>query len=365
LQLNSTLFFGYSIALFLFSFACAYIILPKIRALASVSNFISEPTIRSSHKDTTPNIGGLSFFIVLMVFYYFIHQFDNYNLFPSLIPGLTILFLIGLKDDLVMVNPSTKIIAQLLASFFFVFQNPFSIINFRGFLWVFEISPILGTVISIILTVVLINAFNLLDGIDGFAALIGLLIFSFYFIFYSYLKFYFLSFINIIFSGALLAFLRYNISIKQKIFMGDTGSMIIGFMVSIMTVIGLSLKYDSITIIKYNFPAQNLPFLLFSVLFIPFFDTFRVFFLRIVQKKNPFHADRQHIHHIFLDYLGWSHIKVSLLLTLINFVLVCFFIFLLNLVDQTIYFLLIIGVILSLFILLQRMSNKIRNYSNS
>jgi UDP-N-acetylmuramyl pentapeptide phosphotransferase/UDP-N-acetylglucosamine-1-phosphate transferase len=213
------------------------------------------------------------------------------------------------------------------------------------------------------LTVVLINAFNLLDGIDGFAAMIGILIFLFYFLFYFYLKNYFLSFLNVIIIGALLAFLRYNLSSKQKIFMGDTGSMIIGFLASAMTVFALSLNSESIT--KFNFPPQNLPFLLFSVLFMPFFDILRVFLLRLVQKKNPFHPDRQHIHHIFLDYLGCSHLKVSLLLTLFNFVILGIFFSLLNIVDQTVYFGLTLILLLILSYILNNMSNKIRNHSKS
>jgi UDP-GlcNAc:undecaprenyl-phosphate GlcNAc-1-phosphate transferase len=327
--------------------------------LASVSNFTSEPSQRSSHFETIPNIGGLAFFVVIMVFYSFIYHFDESSIFPNLIPGLTILFIIGLKDDLVMVNPSTKIIAQLISAAFFVFHNSFSLLNFRGFLWIHDVSPILGICLTVFLTVALINAFNLLDGIDGFAAIVGIIIFTFFFVFFSYLGLYFLAFINTIILGSLFAFLYFNLSKTKKIFMGDTGSMIIGFIASVMTIHSISLKNELISYL--NFPPQNLPFLLFAVLFLPFFDTFRVIVTRFIQRKHPFHADRQHIHHILLDYLSCSHLKVGLILGGINVVIIALFYLLLNLVDQTIYFGLILLLIVSGFLILHKLSFKSKN----
>lgn len=334
--------------------------LPKVRSLASISNFISEPSQRSSHIERIPNIGGLAFFVVIMLFYSFIYQYDKSSIFPNLIPGLTILFIIGLKDDLVMVNPSTKIIAQLTAAFFFVFHNSFSLLNLRGFMWLHDITPIVGIFLTIFLTVALINAFNLLDGIDGFAAIVGIIIFAFYYLFYYLLELYFLAFLNAIISGSIFAFLRFNLSKSKKIFMGDTGSMLIGFLVSVMTIYAISLKNESIT--NFNFPAQNLPFLLFSVLILPLFDTFRVIVIRLIQRKHPFHADRQHIHHILLDYLGCSHLKVALILGGINISIITLFYFLLNMVDQTVYFLLIFILISLGFLVLFKLSLKKHNF---
>lgn len=352
-------FYIFSSFLFFASFFAVFIILPKIRALASVSNFISTPTQRSSHANVVPNIGGLSFFVVLMVFYPFLCKYDEFNIFPNLIPGLTILFIIGLKDDLVMVNPSTKIFAQLLAATFYVFHNSFALINLRGFLWIHEVNPIFGILLTLFITVAIINAFNLLDGIDGFAAIVGIIIFSFYFVFYFFLDLFFLSFLNAVVLGALFAFLRFNLSDSKKIFMGDTGSMLIGFLVSIMTIYALTL--EDRYVFSFNFPPQNLPFILFAVIFLPFFDTFRVLVIRLLQKKHPFHADRQHIHHILLDYLGCSHLKVGLIYGFFNLILIAIFFFLLNKIDQTIYFGLILFLTLLGFLIFNKLSFKIKN----
>jgi UDP-GlcNAc:undecaprenyl-phosphate GlcNAc-1-phosphate transferase len=340
------------------AFFFVFIILPKIRALARVSNFTSEPSKRSSHKEMVPNIGGLSFFVSIMVFYYFIHEYDVQRIFPSIIPGLTILFIIGVKDDLVMVNPSTKIMAQIIASSFFIFHESFNLINLRGFLWVFELNQIAGIVLSVFITVAIINAFNLLDGIDGLAAIIAILIFLFYFVLFYQLNFYFLAFLNVILLGTLTAFFRYNVSEKHKIFMGDTGSMIIGFIVSLMTIFALSMKLESVN--NLYFPPQNLPFLLFAVLFMPMFDTTRVIFLRLLQRKSPFQPDRQHIHHVLLDYFKFSHIKVSLLLGFINLFIILVFAYLINKIEQMFFFTIILTIIIVFSYILYNMSQKIR-----
>ena len=136
--------------------------------------------------------------------------------------------------------------------------------------------------------------------------------------------------------------------------MGDTGSMIIGFFASVMTVFALSLPYKIVS--GFYFPPQNLPFLLVSVLFIPLFDTFRVIIVRLIQRKHPFHADRQHIHHIFLDYFKCSHLTVSLVLGILNISLIVLFTILLDKIDQTMYFTIIFSIMIFGFVTLKKMS---------
>jgi UDP-GlcNAc:undecaprenyl-phosphate GlcNAc-1-phosphate transferase len=123
--------------------------------------------------------------------------------------------------------------------------------------------------------------------------------------------------------GSILAFLRFNISKRRKIFMGDTGSMILGFLIAVLTIrlfTIASIRHEQLII-----PIQNLPYFVFSILSIPLIDTIRVFSLRILNGKSPFVADRNHIHHVVLDYFKRSHFTTSLILGLVNiFVLLIF-----------------------------------------
>ena len=315
-----------TIFLFIGSLIVSYILMPKIRSLAKNSNFNSIPNNRSSHLDIVPNIGGVAFYVTLMLSFYYIFPYDENGLLRSILPGLTILFIIGLKDDLVIVASSTKFIAQIVAGFFLVMNPSFQLLDMKGFLWIFHNNYFLAFALSILIIVTIINSINLIDGIDGLAGIISIIICSTFSIIFFILKEYSLFFVTIVLIGSILAFLRFNISKSSKIFMGDTGSMILGFLIAVMTI-----RLFTISSVKHDLliiPIQNLPYFIFSILSIPLIDTIRVFSLRIMNGKSPFVADRNHIHHVVLDRFKLSHFSTSLLLGLINvFILLVFSIF--------------------------------------
>jgi UDP-N-acetylmuramyl pentapeptide phosphotransferase/UDP-N-acetylglucosamine-1-phosphate transferase len=347
----------FSILLFLGSFLTSFVLIPKIRAIAKNSNFNSIPNHRSSHKMAVPNIGGVAFFVSLMLSFYFIENFDFLHIISTIIPGLTIIFIIGLKDDLVLVAPSTKIFAQIISGLFLASHPAFELLNLKGFIGVFEINFYIGLLIVVFLNVVIINAINLIDGIDSLAGIISILIFGSYGVLYFKLEQYFFTSLCIVMIGSLLAFLRFNISKEKKIFMGDTGSMIVGFLISIMTLRLLTTPIDEMR--GYHFQLQNLPFLIFAFLSLPIIDMLRVFILRIIDKKSPFAADRNHCHHIILDYYGWSHVKVSLFLATIYLINVLIFTYLMNSLHQAIIFVIIFILLISYFYTLSKMKTRI------
>jgi UDP-N-acetylmuramyl pentapeptide phosphotransferase/UDP-N-acetylglucosamine-1-phosphate transferase len=167
--------------------------------------------------------------------------------------------------------------------------------------------------ISLLVFVFIINAFNLIDGIDGLAGTIAIIassVFGFFFIFQGNILLMLVSFILV---GALLAFLRFNFSEENKLFMGDSGSLFIGFL----------LTYQSISFLGMNtteslwFAIPNKPVLILAILSFPILDTLRVFIIRVRQKRNPFSADRNHIHHRLMD-LGLSHKQGTLVVGLAN-----------------------------------------------
>jgi UDP-N-acetylmuramyl pentapeptide phosphotransferase/UDP-N-acetylglucosamine-1-phosphate transferase len=290
--------------------------LPKIRTIAKVRNLNSLPNERTSHENPIPNIGGVAFFVCLILSFYFISYFDKENIVHAFLPGLTILFIIGLKDDLVLVSSSTKLIAQLVAGIFLVFNPPFQITDLNGFLFINKIHFFASTFFTIVLIVAVINAFNLIDGIDGLAGFITIIVFVSFSVISFIIKDYAIFYISLTILGAILAFLRFNFSLRYKIFMGDTGSMIIGFMIAIIIVRFLS--HDNKTLQLLSFDLSNLMYLFFAILFIPAIDTIRVFTIRILNGKNPFEADRNHIHHIVMDKFNLSHLNTSLIIGIVN-----------------------------------------------
>ena len=166
----------------------------------------------------------------------------------------------------------------------------------------------------------IINAYNLIDGIDGLASIVAILALATYSAVFYLTENFLYVFISLTLNGSLLAFLSFNLSSSKKIFMGDTGSLILGFMIGILTLKFLTLSPDSCK--KLPFLLENIPLIAFSILIIPLFDTARVFGIRIVNKKNPFSADRNHIHHILIDSFKLTHKKASFIIGAFNLVFV-------------------------------------------
>ena len=288
---------------------------------------MDNPNSRSSHINRTPTLGGVSFYYTLIFALFFLKTWCEYNEAIYFIPGLTILFIIGLKDDLVVLSPYTKLTAQIIAITFIISNSSFTIHSLNGFLGIYEIPIYIYYAMAGFIMLTIINAYNLIDGIDGLAAIVGIVILIIYATIFYITKDYFFLLISITLNACLIAFLKYNLSsTSQKIFMGDTGSLIVGFIISILTLKFLALsseKYDSLPIL-----IENIPLIAISILIVPLFDTARIFTIRLASKKSPFSADRNHTHHILIDYFKISHQKASLIIGGFNLIFVYLFIIL-------------------------------------
>ena len=249
-----------------------------------------------------------------------------YNEAVYIIPGLTILFIVGLKDDLVVLSPGSKLMAQALAVSFILANESFTIFSLNGFLNINDITYYLYLAIGMFMMIIIINSYNLIDGIDGLASIVGIVILIIYTtIFYSAQE-YFFALLSITMNAILMAFFGFNISSHRKIFMGDTGSLIVGFVISILTLKFLALKpeaYESLP-----FLLENAPLVAIAILIVPLFDTARVFTIRIVNKRGPFSPDRNHIHHVLIDFWGLSHKQASFIIGCFNLLFVLLFIIL-------------------------------------
>lgn len=316
----------YIVALLIGSFGLTYFLVPKISGIVHYKQLMDNPNERSSHSQATPNLGGIAFYVVLMLSFYFTQPFDETGAVMSMIPGLTILFIVGLKDDLVVLAPLSKLIAQIAAALFLVFHYQYNIETLHGFMGIEGISIYVTVPVAVLIVVSIINAVNLIDGIDGLAATVGIIMFAVFASLFYLADNYFLMLTCLVMIGSLFAFLRFNLSKTQKIFMGDTGSMIIGFMLGLMTVRLLAMDVEKLAQLPFYY--ENLPFVVAAILIIPLFDTARVFTLRILKKKSPFAPDRTHIHHLIIDYYQISHRRASFYIGVANFLFIALISFL-------------------------------------
>lgn len=280
---------------------------------------MDDPNERSSHTQKTPTMGGVAFYVSLMISLFFIRKFDVNGTSINIVAGLTMLFFVGLKDDLVGVRPMTKIWGQIIATLILFFSIGIEIHSFDNFLWINEIPLWVSIPFGCFLVLSIVNAYNLIDGINGSASMVGIVIFAcFGFIFYNADKpYYFL--MSVLCIGFLTSFLRYNLSSKKKIFMGDTGSMIVGFMISVLGLRFLSLSPAELES-AWIHPSNKI-LILIAIIFVPFIDTTRVFLSRILRHGKPFKADRSHVHHVMIDYINLSHGWASVILALVNIII--------------------------------------------
>jgi len=185
-----------------------------------------------------------------------------------------------------------------------------------GFFGIYDLPEMFSLLITYFAVIVIINSFNLIDGVDGLAGSLGLMssvLFGIYFLHVNMPSYYILAFAL---SGSLLAFLIFNFQ-PAKIFMGDTGSLLIGVINAI-----LAIKFiDPATTLEAAQPLESAAAIGFTILMIPLLDTLRVFSIRIFKRRSPFSPDRNHIHHLLLDR-GLSHKAITFLLAAMNLGLV-------------------------------------------
>lgn len=309
---------------------------------------MDDPNQRSSHNKKTPTLGGVSFYFTLIIAFFFIKNWHEFGEDIYIIPGLTILFIVGLKDDMVVLSPGSKLIAQILAISFVLVNDSFGIESLNGFLNIYEIPYYLYLAIGGFLMLTIINSYNLIDGIDGLASIVGIVIMIIYTTIFYLAQEYFFALIAITTNACLMAFFGFNVSSNKKIFMGDTGSLIVGFIISILTLKFLALEPTAYGDGELPFLLENAPLIAISILIVPLFDTARVFAIRIANKRGPFSPDRNHVHHVLIDYWGLSHKQASFIIGCFNIIFVVLFIILGSKAENTGMVIMLVSVVMFL-----------------
>jgi len=301
------------LSLYFFEFIIALlgsiVTIKAIIIVAKQKHLYDEPIEeRKIHISRISNLGGVGMYCTFIFSLTLILPNNQLSYLNSFIASSMILFAIGLKDDLIGVSPNKKFVAQIFAALILSYIGDVRFTNLYGLFSVTEISYPLSILLTILFSIFIYNAINLSDGIDGLAGLLGIVATVTYGVFFWLLDSKGDLFLVVGFLAILIGFLYYNLS-PAKIFMGDTGSLFTGFMLSLFTVRFLEINSNSKTPLFESSPSIAL-----SVLIIPVFDTLRVFFLRIIRGQSPFAADKNHLHHRLLN-LGFSHIQSSLIIS--------------------------------------------------
>ncbi len=303
------------------AFIISFFAIPVIIQIAKTKKLFDEPDERKVHKEVIPTLGGVGIFAGFIIAMLMCVPNDlalaaDANKLKYFAASAIVIFFLGLKDDIMDLSATKKFIGQIIAAGIVMRFGNIYLNNMHGFLGI-TIIPYYASVFLTIFTIIVItNSFNLIDGIDGLAGSLGLVTSLVFGIYFYFAKEYTYSVMAFSLTGATAVFLIYNYS-PAKIFMGDTGSLLLGLINAVLVI-----KFINVAGSEGNtFSLHASPSLGYAILSVPLFDTLRVFSLRILDRRSPFSADRMHVHHYLLD-LGFSHKQIVTSCILSTFVFI-------------------------------------------
>ncbi len=295
------------------SLVITYITIPILIKFANSTNLYATENSRTCHKSPIPSLGGIAIFMGICFSSLLLVPNNQFNSIQYLLATQFIIFFLGLKDDIFVLSARKKLIVQIIIAQIIHIYSGVRIDNFYGVFGIGALSAIESNLITTLTFVGLINAFNLIDGINWLAGLISISACLFLGTWFAINGFELELGITMALTGSLLGFLKFN-KTPAKIFMGDTGSLLIGLTITYLLIRFINLNHKS-TDLYFSF--RSAPSMAVAVVFIPLLDTLRVMFIRLIKKQSPFTPDQNHLHHILLKR-GFSHIESSLILFAIN-----------------------------------------------
>ena len=306
---------------FVMAFFLTYVALPVVIKIAIQQSLVDIANERKSHVGTIPSFGGVGIFLSVFLVTMIWTPETYFEQLRYILTSLVIVFLVGAKDDIDPIAPHSKLLGQLVSISILIFLADIRISQLYGLLGITELPYWLSIILSTFFYIFIINSFNLIDGINGLSSSIAILVCLLFGVWFYNTDHFAFSMLSFAVAGSTLAFLKYNIT-PAKIFMGDTGSLVLGTICAVLTIKFLECNaYLS----HGPFKLTSAPAIALAIVIIPAFDTIRVFILRILKGQSPFNPDKNHIHHLLLD-TGLSHMQSTsiLLVTNIGFIILAF-----------------------------------------
>jgi UDP-N-acetylmuramyl pentapeptide phosphotransferase/UDP-N-acetylglucosamine-1-phosphate transferase len=291
----------------LVSFVTVVLVIPVIIVFSKNKYLLDQPdNYRKLHSGPTPTMGGFAIFLgIFFSSTIFSSFYSSSQQITLLLLSSLVILLLGIIDDMFQLSPLKKIIGQLLVVVILIFFLDIRIDRMYGLLGIDYIPVYVSMLVTMFTILVIVNGFNLIDGVDGLAGVLGFIAATFLGVYFYVDSQYVYSILSFALAGSIFGFLIFNFS-PAKIFLGDGGSMFIGLILAILTI-----RFIVSAPLSTKFSIQDSPAVGFGLLAIPLLDTLRVFIIRLSRGLSPFSPDRNHIHHMLQD-LGFSHILISL-----------------------------------------------------
>jgi len=283
------------------SFIITFLAIPIVLQIAEEKRLFDVPDERKIHKVPVPSLGGVGIFGGFLLASLLSISSKQNSEFQYFFAASVIIFFLGLKDDLVVLSASKKFVGQVVAASILIHLGGIRIASMHGLFGFNEVSDGVSIALSYLTIIVVINSFNLIDGVDGLAGTLGLVTMLLFGIYFFAIQMPAYSLLAFAMAGSLLAFLIFNHH-PAKIFMGDSGSLMIGLINSILVIKFITVADSPVIAI----PVESSVVIGMAILIIPLVDTLRVFSIRIYRGNSPFTPDRNHVHHLLLER-GFKH----------------------------------------------------------
>lgn len=333
----------YALLCFFTAFVITLIVIPPIITLIKKYRLYDIPNERKEHRVPVPTMGGvaiISGFVVALLFWFpFSNEIGQVCFFLS----IAVLFSLGIMDDLKDLSAKYKFAIQITLAVLIALSG-IRITSFDGLFGIHELPLFSQYTFTVLAIVGITNAFNLVDGIDGLAGGLGFMSLLTLGLFLTISGDTNTALVAFAMAGGVLAFLYFNFN-PAKIFMGDTGSLVLGFIIAV-----LCIRLLQVNAIATNPLLNHAPVFVLGIVLIPVFDTLRVFAMRIWRGKSPFEADRTHIHHL-LTNAGYSHAFAARLICFIHAIILIEVYMLKSVRQEIILAILVVFMILVSFVL--------------
>ena len=312
-------FLAHSYLIGLVSFAFGFLGMPIVIQIAKAKGLVVRPNKRMSHTGDVPNIGGLNIIFSFMLTY-LLFEYDQLNQSQFFLIGLFAIMAVGFIDDVLILTPTAKLLGEALAGIALIGFADLRITHLHGIFGIEQIGVIPSYILSLFILIAIINAVNLIDGIDGLASGLGMLYCLFFAIYFGLVGDTSWSVLAICMIGSLAVFFIYNVfGHREKIFMGDSGSLLLGYLLTAF--VFHFCEANAYHQVPEAFHMSAAPAVAICVLTVPIFDTIRVSLTRIKQHRSPFQPDKNHIHHLLLR-TGLNHIQTTCVLLSVSLIFI-------------------------------------------
>lgn len=290
-------------------------VFPKVLKIAFDKNIVDNPDARKLQRVPVPVLGGVAVVFGILVALSVSQLFVDCSSLFTIVLAMVIMLFIGTMDDILDIPSTTRFVLEILVALMIIYTCDYSLDNLHGLWGVHELSPWVSLPLTVVTVVGIINAINLIDGVDGYSSGYCMMACSIFGVFFYIVGDMPMTLLAVACVAALIPFFLHNVFGRtSKMFIGDGGTLLMG---CVMSVFVLNILKTSTACVEYSGWGMGLVPLSLAVLCIPVFDTVRVMVMRILRGTSPFHADKTHLHHLFIE-MGFSHIGTTISILFLN-----------------------------------------------